>query len=93
MPAGGFNLVADVRMLMPSIVYGGICEILLSCGFCADAYAIHPQRLAILMPPDMCGVIIALCMLLLRCPFPVCQCPAHKHASPDSVMTDRRFSA
>lgn len=50
-----FCLVADVQMLMPSIVSGGICEILLRCGFCADYYAIHPQRLAILMPPDMCG--------------------------------------
>ena len=50
-----FCLVASVRILMPSIVSGGICEILLRCGFCADYYAIHPQRLAILMPPDMCG--------------------------------------
>ena len=70
-----FCLVADVQMLMPSIVSGGICEILLTL---ADVLMLMPSILN--ASPSLCrqtcvGVIIALCMLLLRCPFLVCQCP------------------
>ena len=70
-----FCLVADVQMLMPSIVSGGICEILLSCGFCADAYAIHPQCPAILMPPDMCGGDYCSMHVALTLPFPSLSVP------------------